>query len=476
MDASKVLPNELWIQILSSLEKYELKALRLAGERHLCSLSVSLLFTTAYIAARKGVLETFTTLTTHPVFREYVREVVFDSSFFKPELLPQYAEQKCGPALTAMFGEQEHIQKNELFDRVDDAFKCLSHIRKVVYADMSRTSYLPGDLNDPSWGYDFLDGPLIRRSETPKFVENIECCNYTGEYECRSCPFHSNWFRRQYGSLIVLMQVLKKHSADKLVELSLGNNLLAYKADGIAHLFFNSNASHEIIHPFTTVIRGLRKLELTISRFPPIDISPSRIFIPDPELQNALMLAEGLEELTISGGHTAWLYMTAVFGTAIWSKLRFLKLVYFDGIIDDLEDLLCRHASTLFQAIIDQFDSRGSDPDWARLGENIQKRAPKLKLILGGMLIPPVPDGYVAVDLAHALPLRDAGLNPFGHEYISIEDQGLDWRDHGEEAWIDKEEDESASDNLDYSSDDAVTEDDTMVSEASPDDPDDPDL
>jgi len=58
MDAPATLPNELWFQILGHLNKQDLKALRLCGKRHLTTLSASLLFTTAHVAARRGVLDT----------------------------------------------------------------------------------------------------------------------------------------------------------------------------------------------------------------------------------------------------------------------------------------------------------------------------------------------------------------------------------------------------------------------------------
>lgn len=83
MDASSTLPNELWIQILGHLSKKDLKALRVCGD-NLTSLASSLLFSTAYVAARKGVLDTFTALTTYPIFRHHVKEVIFDSSWIDP--------------------------------------------------------------------------------------------------------------------------------------------------------------------------------------------------------------------------------------------------------------------------------------------------------------------------------------------------------------------------------------------------------
>lgn len=131
MDASATLPNELWLQAFGYLSKADLKALRLTAEPHISTIASSLLFTTAYIAARGGVLDTFTSLTTHPVFRHHVKEVVFDSSYIDPAKLTEHADDKTEATLASFFQEQERIQANELQIRLENAFKCLSNVKKV---------------------------------------------------------------------------------------------------------------------------------------------------------------------------------------------------------------------------------------------------------------------------------------------------------------------------------------------------------
>lgn len=197
MDASSTLPNEVWIQILGHLSKKDLKALRVCGG-DLTSLASSLLFSTAYVAARKGVLDTFTALTTHPIFRHHVKEVIFDSSWIDPETVSEYVDHKCGPSLAALFHEQEDIQVNKLQLRLENAFQCLSNVRKVCYADLSRVSCLPGDRIDPYSGCDYWDGPLIRRLESGLWSrETGLCCSETENTLCCPCHKGNYRFRRQ---------------------------------------------------------------------------------------------------------------------------------------------------------------------------------------------------------------------------------------------------------------------------------------
>lgn len=176
MNASEVLPNELWLQSLGYLSKRDLKALRLSMEPHLGFLASSLLFTTAYIAARKGVLDTFTNLTTHPIFRGYVKNIIFDSSWIDPETVAEYANEETAPALTSLFQEQEAIQANELQMRLETAFQCLTNVKTVSYADLSRLSCLPGDCSDPRRDFDYADGPLIRRLESGRDLLEVGIC------------------------------------------------------------------------------------------------------------------------------------------------------------------------------------------------------------------------------------------------------------------------------------------------------------
>ena len=163
MDASTALPNEIWNQIFSYCSKKDLKALRLTGEKHLQTLASAELFTTAYVAARGGVLNIFIKLTTHPVLRHHVKEVLYDTSFFVTPagiVLTDGGDRHTDDEDTrvnTLFREQEHIQTKELFHCFKTALADLSHLRRVVIANLSRTVSLLGD----KVGLD--GGPLIKR-------------------------------------------------------------------------------------------------------------------------------------------------------------------------------------------------------------------------------------------------------------------------------------------------------------------------
>jgi hypothetical protein len=62
--ALQTLPNETWLQILGYCSKRDLKVLRLTSKKDFEILASALLFTTAYVAARRGVLDIFIKLTT----------------------------------------------------------------------------------------------------------------------------------------------------------------------------------------------------------------------------------------------------------------------------------------------------------------------------------------------------------------------------------------------------------------------------
>lgn len=179
MDASTVLPTEIWLEALSYCNKADLKSIRLAGEKHLGTLAASQLFKTAYVAARRGVLDIFMQLTIHPVYRHYVREVVYDSSWIDPptgggsQTRSRRVRQNNSyedPRLDALFGEQERIQFQEMPSKLSTAFAALSRVRRVVFADLSRTAGLPGDTVDQE------GMPLIHRLSSGARTKEIGAC------------------------------------------------------------------------------------------------------------------------------------------------------------------------------------------------------------------------------------------------------------------------------------------------------------
>ena len=139
--------------------------------KHLQGLASPQLFVTAHVAARRVVLRTFQDLTTHATFRHYVKEVVFDSSWF--DLDPAYymagRPEDKREDLAAAFEEQEQIQRYELQPALYAAFKSLSHVKKVVYADFSLLAGFPGD----SVSSRYL---LIQRQCSNVSIRSADCC------------------------------------------------------------------------------------------------------------------------------------------------------------------------------------------------------------------------------------------------------------------------------------------------------------
>lgn len=490
MNVSEALPNELWLQSLGYLSKTDLKALRLSMEPHLGSLASSLLFTTAYIAARKGVLDTFTNLTTHPVFRAYVKEIVFDSSWIDPTTVAEFDNDENELALACFFQEQEGIQANELQSRLETAFQCLSKVKTVSYADLSRLSCLPGDCNDPSWDSDYSDGPLIRRLESDRGPNEIGiCCLMHGTNA--KCPAHGDNFRRRFGGLILLLKVLSDYAATTLEDLSLGSRVHACKDGGIPDWFLLLNTNYFLLanteiatfHEFSNIFFGLRKFELTVSTFTLASVmsSPQLYSLFDGEgLAGLLGLAKNLEEIKLtSDPKAAKLSVTRILANHRWARLRVLYLNGFEASASELEDFLKRHTLSLQRVTLDEFNL--TSYSWLDLGINI---TPRLEFILGLVWAQNRPfEAEKYLPLSYLLDLdvsgpsqdwydkargdddaesqvenddEDASEDASGNE---SEDQSEDENDDEyDDESEDESEDGSNSEELDYSSDDSSPE------------------
>ena len=448
MDVSKILPNELWLQAFGYLSKPDLKALRLSADPLLASLASSLLFTTAYIAARRGVLDTFKKLTTHPVFCEHVKEIVFDSSWIDPATVAQHANGNDGPALTRLFQEQEVIQADELQTDLENAFKCLSNVQKVSYADLSRISWLPGDNHDPAWDGDYSDGPLLRRLESDLESDEMNLCCLTGG-EHSGCSRHDDKFRyrRRFGGLVLLSEVLPKYASKTLLQLSLGDRAHSCRDGGIPHWFLWSQTDIITLHSFTTIFHNLRIFELSVSYRYHVGDHPENL--KASHLAKLLGLAENLEELRLTGDVKAAKFcVTNILGTHTWAQLRVLYLKEFEASAEKLKDFLRRHTRSLESMTLDGFNLTSGS--WLDFGTLIPAINPRLDFILGMvwtrnrrvMIETHLPLSYKDLDLSGPKLGRSTKADSDDEE----EDQDED------------EEDGSSSEELDYSSDDSSSE------------------
>ena len=388
MDTSEVLPNEIWLQTFTYLGKVDLKNLRLSMNPHFGSLASSLLFTTAYVAARKGVLNTFRNLTTHPIYRAYVKEVVFDSSWVDSNMITLLSSSNHKPAW-ALFQEQDEIQWKISQIRLEEAFQCLLNVKKVSYADLSRISCLPGDNNnDPACGSDYADGSLILRIESDFLPHEIE----TGCLLIRKdvdCPVHSDecQYRRHFGGLFPLLRVLSNSACKTLQQLSLGSRFHACMDAGIPHWFLLSDTKITTFHSFPNVFHGLRKLELSVTvthlGFPSSSSQLHPHHFSGGDLVDLLSLAESLEELTLIGDPKAAkrLCVTRTLGTREWPRLRIVYLKWFDASVSELEGFLKRHTLSLRRLTLDEFNLTSGS--WQHIGAIVPVMNPALELILG---------------------------------------------------------------------------------------------
>jgi hypothetical protein len=81
----ELLPAELQIEILDSLDNSDLKAAR-AVSRKLCDNASPALFRSIVACARYEALGAFQKISLHPVLQKYVKEIVFDGSLYKQDL------------------------------------------------------------------------------------------------------------------------------------------------------------------------------------------------------------------------------------------------------------------------------------------------------------------------------------------------------------------------------------------------------
>ena len=79
------LPEELIIQVLGYLPKFDIKSARLTCSQ-IARTGAQWLFQRIYFAPRKSAIQTFINISSNPVFARTVTELVYDGSLFLPEL------------------------------------------------------------------------------------------------------------------------------------------------------------------------------------------------------------------------------------------------------------------------------------------------------------------------------------------------------------------------------------------------------
>ena len=299
------------------------------------------------------------------------------------------------PRVSSLFMDQEQIQTKELFDCFKTAFSGLSHLRRVAVADLSRTVGLLGDVVD-------LDGgPLIKRllpgtvqGETQPYNTGV-CCAISKDLKCSS---HGSTFRRQFGGIMQLIQVLASSDLPSFDSLSLGNGTQSYdsygKRDGherpsyggISNWCFNpaNGLSFELLQ---AVFPRLRSLDLTIcfadkgteSNHDTVWASPRA---KKTHLRTLLDKAVVLEVLKLSGQvDTGHLDLENTLPENGLRKLRVLELTCCVWNYSDLTGFLLRHRDTIRRVKIDCFSLL--DGAWEDLQAFMPLNVPETSSIWG---------------------------------------------------------------------------------------------
>ena len=387
------LPNELWDDILGYVTKRDLKTLRLAGRWHLADLASPKLLTTAYIAARRGVIDALVGLAGHSVLRHHVKTFVFDSSYLDPEIHGELSGNDWSNAVEAVhkdkalalaFAHQEYIRIYELRPALEQAFEAFPNIEKIVYADMARTACLPGDKLGSITSLLDSNHPHLRRLLTGKFRKRVFKCCMTGECTMK----HSNFYRRQYYGLAMMLEVMDAHELHSLSELSFGSSAAAPSTAGIP-CFFLDKTARTFSHLLHSVWR-LRKLDITLC-FPSLQQGPLR---PNVGLSTAnsgldyaglkqlLEYAGGLEELHLSGEvDVATLSLEKFWPDRTLGSLKTLHLRTTEASYAKLSELIWCNRHTLKHLQLDDFNL--CTEGWPSISNFIQKHAPNLNVVYG---------------------------------------------------------------------------------------------
>ena len=300
------MPAEILNQILGYLESVDWKTLRLTS-RTLQAVATPLIFTTTYVAARRGVLRNFSALADHPFLRHCVKEIIYDYSWIDPDVAEGYKDVSQPTAggmqpLTSpegrqkyvnAFAEQEQIQTKELAHVLQNAFRSFSNVRRVFYVDLSRTGYIHGDRVE-DLGPDFRLGG----HQLPAYPEDARS-SLSWLEKMQEEDASARQTRRQYGGLILLLQALTNPEAKSVIkDLIIGGGMYhcGIYSGGVPDLFLSPLVG-SFRQPKPDLSR-LYKLEITLQYCSGPDCPGSR---RQNVLGEFLASLHNLEELRIFG-------------------------------------------------------------------------------------------------------------------------------------------------------------------------------
>ena len=339
------LPPELKVSIFSHLVKRDLKSLRLVCKEYE-TVASPFLFDKAYLAARQGVLDTFTKLTNHSIFSKYVKEIVYDSSWLESDIAKSFDTYAALPfsawrtpvavppfsqagynEYVRLFEDQEDIQAREdVYHRVKSAMPNLPNIQRVVSADLSRCAFLPGDVVKHREA--FL-ARIFSRS-LPGLPRSLSDYMWQGT--------RSNDLGREYGGLNMLMRAIFEGGTSSVQDLIIGDGQRSCGRcanGGISQMMFSS--SRLDVYATKHVFSHLRKLELTIKFNGVLETGPP--ILPDTyNLDSLLSVTDNLEVLKLASGgfslHVSFVLRSPThFKEYGWRKLLRNKACWIDEML-----------------------------------------------------------------------------------------------------------------------------------------------
>ncbi|KAL9007909.1 MAG: hypothetical protein Q9173_006911 [Seirophora scorigena] len=251
------LPNEIRLEILSHLSRIEHKRLRLVGRR-LKELVTPFIFTTAHIAARRQVFETFGALSNHLELAQHVVEIIYDGSWFDETIAEHHMLGTLVPdsyeipkpesreKFVEAFQEQERILMQELTRAVHVGIKRFPRLRPLIWADFARS---------PGFRSDRIEdlGGLFRVGAT-QWVETK--------------PAMTHKSTRMYYGLIALLKALSQPDCKaQITDLRLGDGAYARgngynPVGGVPDVVFK--ALSDSIYGPSFPFEYLRRLDITI--------------------------------------------------------------------------------------------------------------------------------------------------------------------------------------------------------------------
>ncbi|KAI4287350.1 MAG: hypothetical protein L6R35_003389 [Caloplaca aegaea] len=346
------LPNELLREISSHLTRIEHKGLRRVCHR-LKEILTPLIFTTAYIATRRQVFETFKALSNHPELAQHVVEIIYDASWFDEEIAEYHRQGIRVPKSDVIvtpesqerfvqaFDEQERITIHELAPVMQDSVKHFPGLRRLIWADLARS---------PGFRWDRIEdlGGIFRVGET-QWAETKP--NLTHQRFRKllfsDLDYHANSTRMYHGLIVLLKALSQPDCKAQITDLRLGDSAYARTSGGVPDVVFK--ALSDSIYGPSSAFEHLRRLDITINQHEDASHHEQR-FPRFPHLESLRLVAPMCSPPTEKYAPTlreSAIRLPRFCGAPHWPRLGALELKWVLFEAHYLLDLLRQHRDTL---------------------------------------------------------------------------------------------------------------------------------